>query len=113
MPDSLAPPAPPGTRPVDTPDPEFWGPPRPTRRERRELTRPRLPGGAFDRVADRLREWRSDPRAGVAALVVVALVAGFAWYRIGVGSAGGADAGAAGAAPAAPVATTTTAATGD
>ena len=110
MPDTLAPPAAPAPGPAERPDPEFWGPPRPTRRERRELVRPRLPGGAFDRAMDRLREWRSDPRAGVAAVVVVALVAGIAWYRIGLGSAGGADAGSAGAGPAAPVSTATTSA---
>ncbi|MCZ7526971.1 MAG: SLBB domain-containing protein [Acidimicrobiia bacterium] len=51
----------------------FWGrtPPRPT-----------LAAG----VADRLRSWRADPRLGVAALILVAAVAGVVWYRTGLGS---------------------------
>jgi competence protein ComEA len=39
----------------------------------------------LERFADRVRELRSDPRVGVAALVLVALVAGFVWYRLGAG----------------------------
>lgn len=108
MSDTLAPPGPPPSGPADTPDPAFWGPPRPTRRARRDLARPRLATGSLDRALDRLREWRTDPRAGVAALVVLALVAGFAWYRIGLG-AGGADASSDGPTPAA---VSTTSATG-
>jgi competence protein ComEA len=46
---------------------------------------------------DRVRDWRGDPRFGVVVLVLVAVVAGVVWYRIGVG--GGTD--AAGAAPSA------------
>jgi len=42
---------------------------------------PRLSHG----VAERLREWRSDPRVGVVLLVAVAVVAGVVWYRIGTG----------------------------
>jgi competence protein ComEA len=84
--------APPGPSRPETPDPQFWGPPRPTRRERREVARPRVPIGSFERALDRVREWRTDPRAGVVALVVLALVAGFAWYRIGLGAGGGAGA---------------------
>jgi competence protein ComEA len=90
MPDTLAAPGAPPPGSAETPDPAFWGPPRPTRRERRDLARPRLATGPVDRALDRLREWRTDPRVGVAALVVLALVAGIAWYRIGLG-AGGAD----------------------
>jgi competence protein ComEA len=78
------------------PDPEFWGePPRP---------RPRLPirtarrEGVIEAIADRLRVWREDPRMGVAALVLLALVAGFVWYRVGLGS--GTGDGAVAAAPA-------------
>ena len=108
MSDALAPPGPTPSGPVETPDPAFWGPPRPTRRERRDLVRPRPATGSFDRVLDRLREWRTDPRAGVAALVVLALVAGYAWYRIGLGG-GGADASPDAPAPAA---ASTTSATG-
>jgi competence protein ComEA len=43
--------------------------------------------GAFDRVRDRIRDWRGDARFGVALLVLIALVAGVAWYRVGVGGA--------------------------
>jgi competence protein ComEA len=50
---------------------------------------PRLGHG----VAERVREWRSDPRVGVVLLVVIAVVAGVVWYRIGTG--GDARAGAA------------------
>ncbi|MBA2325840.1 MAG: ComEA family DNA-binding protein [Actinobacteria bacterium] len=109
MPDTVAPPAAPGRGPAEAPDPEFWGPPGPTRRERRDLARPSIPAGALDRLLDRTREWRSDARAGVAALVVLALVAGIAWYRIGLGSGGGA--GASPDAPA-PAAVSTTSASG-
>jgi competence protein ComEA len=45
------------------------------------------------RVADRFQDWRSDSRFGVVILIVVALVAGVVWYRIGIGGSG--DAGAA------------------
>jgi competence protein ComEA len=40
-----------------------------------------------DRALDRLQEWRSDTRVGIVVLVLVALVAGVVWYRIGVGGA--------------------------
>ncbi|MGQ0803643.1 MAG: helix-hairpin-helix domain-containing protein [Actinomycetota bacterium] len=113
MPDTLAPPASPGPARPEAPDPQFWGPPRPTRRERRELARTPIAGGALDRALDRVREWRSDPRAGVAALVVLALVAGLAWYRIGLGSGGGADATADVSAPRVSATSTTAAPGGD
>ncbi|HXY91530.1 MAG TPA: hypothetical protein VEP49_03570, partial [Acidimicrobiia bacterium] len=48
------------------------------------------PPSRFQRVLDRLHDWRSDTRFGVAALVAVAVIAGVVWYRIGVG--GGASA---------------------
>jgi competence protein ComEA len=51
--------------------------------------------GLRARLADRVRDWRGDPRFGVVVLVIVAVVAGVVWYRIGIG--GGAD--AAGPAP--------------
>lgn len=59
-----------------------------------------LPRGAFTarppsaarRVLDRLEYWRSDSRLGVVILVVVAVIAGVVWYRIGIG--GGRDAAA-------------------
>jgi competence protein ComEA len=52
---------------------------------------PRLARG----FAERLRGWRSDPRAGVVVLVLVAVLAGAVWYRIGTGG----DARARGPAP--------------
>jgi hypothetical protein len=54
--------------------------------------------GPLGRVAERLRDWRGDPRFGVAVLVLVAVVAGVVWYRIGIGG----GAGAASATPSAP-----------
>ncbi|HEX6312576.1 MAG TPA: ComEA family DNA-binding protein [Acidimicrobiia bacterium] len=85
MSDTLAPsvPSPPGPR--DHPDPEFWGPSHPSRE--RGLRRP-ASTGVLDRALDRLHAWRTDPRMGVGALVVVALVAGFVWYRVGMASGG-------------------------
>ncbi len=53
--------------------------------------------GLLGRVTERIRDWRGDPRVGVVALVLVAVVAGVVWYRIGIG--GGAD--SSGAAPSA------------
>ena len=55
------------------------------------------PTGCARALADRVRDWRGDPRFGVVVLVLVAVVAGVVWYRIGIG--GGTD--AAGAAPSA------------
>ncbi len=51
------------------------------------------PRGIVERMLDRAREWRSDGRFGVVMLIVVAVVAGAVWYRIGIG--GGSQAGAA------------------
>jgi competence protein ComEA len=75
----------------ETPDAEFWG--RPDHRERVDRPpafppRPREWGGPLERFADRLRDLRGDPRVGIAALVVVALVAGFIWYRLGADGPG-------------------------
>ena len=58
--------------------------------------------GTFGRISERIREWRGDPRFGVVALILVAVIAGVVWYRIGIG--GGAD--AASAAPSAATHTT-------
>src|SRR5262245_37448678 len=75
------------------------------RSERAFPPRPSFPVGASDGAVARLREWikewRGDPRVGVVVLVVVALVAGVVWYRIGVGG-GNDSAGAASRATAAP-----------
>jgi competence protein ComEA len=61
----------------------------------------RMARGAFtayppsfrQRMVDRFQDWRSDSRFGVVILIVVALVAGVVWYRIGISGSG--DAGAA------------------
>lgn len=93
MPDILSP-APPRPGRADDPDPDFWGPSRPGRSRDGALVRPIAPAGVVDRLLDLLRAWRADPRAGVAILVMVAVVAGFVWYRIGLGSGGTEAAGA-------------------
>lgn len=71
------------------PDPAFWGEQRP---RRTRVPRPAAAGVGV--LRERFDEWRSDARMGVAILIVVAVVAGILWYRIGVG--GGDDAPAAG-----------------
>jgi competence protein ComEA len=97
-------------------DTQFRDAPRPRgtlpRRDRRLA---RAPDGRLTRLTDRFHDWRADARFGVVVLVVVALVAGIAWYRIGIG---GASAGASGAPPRAvtttvePVSTSSTTAKG-
>lgn len=78
------------------PDPEFWGDTRRADDARvrgvgeRALRRPERLDRPFDRARDRLQLLRGDPRVGVALLVVIAVVAGFLWYRAGVDGAGGA-----------------------
>jgi len=74
---------------ADAPDPEFWAPSRPRRPGRPGPARPYVSDGPFERALDRVRAWRADPRAGIAVLAVIAVVAGVAWYRIGMGSGGG------------------------
>ncbi len=74
----------------EAPEPEsletqFWAP--------RPVPRPNIGRGGRG-ARDRLHEWRSDPRVGVVALVLVALVAGFIWYRMGLASGGNGTAGA-------------------
>lgn len=68
-----------------SPDPAFWGDDRAGR-----LRVPRRSGGWSEALTDRLAAWRTDARAGLALLAVVAVVAGVAWYRIGVGGGDGA-----------------------
>ena len=86
-------------------DAQFRDPPRPRRGDasalpRRERRRDRET--AFERLTerlgDRLADWRHDARFGIVLLIVVALVAGVIWYRIGIG---GASAGESSEAPAA------------
>jgi competence protein ComEA len=90
----------------DVPDPSFWARPPdapPFGSGAREPIRPPLERSWLDALADRLRAWRTDLRIGAVVLVVVALVAGFVWYRLGLSSGSG---GAASAEPAAPVSST-------
>jgi len=79
-------------------DPAFWerrfdDPPRPAtaRRVHRD--------GWRDRLLERGRDLSSDTRAGVVVLVVVAVVAGVVWYRLGAGGEAHGDAPAASAPP--------------
>lgn len=67
------------------PDTEFWAPPEHPDRPPVFPPRPGEWGGPLERLVDRVRELRGDPRVGVAALVVVAIAAGFIWYRLGAG----------------------------
>jgi competence protein ComEA len=67
------------------PDSEFWGAPEHPERPPAYPPRPSEWGGPFERFVDRVRELRGDPRVGIAALLVVALAAGFIWYRLGAG----------------------------
>ncbi|HEV3134338.1 MAG TPA: ComEA family DNA-binding protein [Acidimicrobiia bacterium] len=67
------------------PDAEFWASPDHPDRPPVFPPRPGEWGGPLERFVDRVRELRGDPRVGVAALVVVALAAGFIWYRLGAG----------------------------
>jgi competence protein ComEA len=66
--------------------------------------------------AERLHAWRRDPRVGIVALLVCALVAGGFWFRAGITKPAGAGAGPDASTPGAPAApgveaTTTSAAT--
>jgi competence protein ComEA len=87
---------------------EFWDrqfldePRRRRSMPRREQRATRVTDGPLTRIVDRFHDWRADARFGIVVLVLVALVAGVAWYRIGIG---GASAGESGAPPRA-VATT-------
>ena len=76
----------------DAPDTEFWRAPE---RPERTVEFPRRTGewgGPFERLVDRFRELRGDPRVGIAGLLVLALVAGLIWYRLGAGDSGGSSA---------------------
>jgi competence protein ComEA len=83
-------PRPPRTDTVerDAPDAEFWAPPEGPDRPPDYPPRPSEWGGPLERLIDRVRELRSDPRVGVATLLVVALVVGFVWYRLGSSDTG-------------------------
>jgi competence protein ComEA len=73
----------------EAPESEFWGAPERTERRAELPPRPSEWGGPLERFVDRVRELRGDPRVAVAALIVVALVAGFIWYRLGAADDGG------------------------
>jgi len=73
----------------DTVDPAFWerrfdDPPRPAA-ARRANGGGRRDRDWRDRLVERGRDLLADTRAGVVVLVVVAVVAGFVWYRLGTG----------------------------
>jgi competence protein ComEA len=72
----------------DAPDTEFWRPPDRPGQTPAFPPRPGDWGGPLERFVDRVRELRGDPRVGIAALLVVALAAGFIWYRLGAGDSG-------------------------
>jgi competence protein ComEA len=113
-----------GRGPGAAPDPDFWGPPRnvprpsPRGRARGGGGRDRavVSGRLTDGLRGRLHEWRSDGRIGMAVLVVVALVAGLIFYKVGggTGDAGASPAPASAVRPRrrAPTTTTTTVTTG-
>ena len=76
----------------DVPDPDFWGPePRSVRRSPRtappRIARERTLVAFFDSLRERLHDTRIEFGAGIAAIVVVALVAGLVWYRMSAGGA--------------------------
>ncbi|MFI5053675.1 MAG: helix-hairpin-helix domain-containing protein, partial [Acidimicrobiia bacterium] len=68
-------------------DREFRDDRHPRRARRRPLGSESPVQRTVERLVDRVREWREDARFGVVVLVLVALVAGVVWYRIGVGGA--------------------------
>jgi competence protein ComEA len=72
----------------DAPDAQFWRPPERPGQTPGFPPRPSEWGGPLERFVDRVRELRGDPRVGIAALLVVALTAGFIWYRLGAGNSG-------------------------
>jgi competence protein ComEA len=73
----------------EVPDQSFWARPPdapPFGRGPRDPGRPPLDRSWFDAISDRLHSWRADVRLGAVALVLVALGAGFLWYRLGLSS---------------------------
>jgi competence protein ComEA len=78
----------PATVERDAPDAEFWATPERPQRPPDFPPRPSEWGRPLERFVDRVRELRGDPRVGIAALLVLALVAGFIWYRLGAGDSG-------------------------
>jgi competence protein ComEA len=72
----------------DAPDAELWVTSERPQRPPDFPPRPNEWGGPLERLLDRVRELRGDPRVGIAALLVLALVAGFIWYRLGAADSG-------------------------
>jgi competence protein ComEA len=72
----------------DAPESEFWDTQDRGERPPDFPPRPSDWGGPLDRFVDRVRALRGDPRVGVAVLLVVALVVGFIWYRLGADDSG-------------------------
>jgi competence protein ComEA len=72
----------------DAPESEFWDTHDRCERPPDFPPRPSDWGGPLDRFVDRVRALRGDPRVGVAVLLVVALVVGFIWYRLGADDSG-------------------------
>ena len=70
----------------DASDAEFWRPPERPGQAPGFPPRPSEWGGPLERFMDRVRDLRGDPRVGIAALLVVAIAAGFIWYRLGASS---------------------------
>lgn len=73
-------------------DREFRDPPR-RRRDaqtvpRRDQRRAHEVESPLTALIDRFHDWRADARFGVVLLVLIAVVAGVVWYRIGIGGAG-------------------------
>jgi competence protein ComEA len=84
VPDRIPPPPSSGV-----PDPSFWARPPdapPFGGGPRDPMRPALDRSWTDAITDRVRTWRADVRLGAVALVLVALAAGFLWYRMGLSS---------------------------
>src|SRR3989440_11495754 len=78
----------PATVERDAPDAEFWAASEHPQRRPAFPPRPSEWGGPLERLVDRVRELRGAPRVGIAALLVLALVAGFIWYRLGAADSG-------------------------
>lgn len=86
IPPRVAPGAPRPTEAGLTPDPAFWG----DARGRRSVPPRPVMASGLDALRERIDAWRTDARFGVIALVVIAVVAGVVWYRVGV-AGGGSD----------------------
>jgi len=100
LPRPLAPPSPAAADPAGSDHAHTRVPPHPPLAEREfwggDESRRRRSAGEW---IERLERWRHDPRAGVALLVVAAVVAGLVWYQLGSRSVGAAPGGGSASAP--------------